>query len=329
MFVKDKNLQRSLEIILVIIVVALAALLFKVPSYKMAVFNLFYLPVVLAAFFLGRYRAGILALLSVIAASTVASLDLSSFAAFSSPLVIGLAITIWGAVLGLVALLVGTLGDERSAKIAELHEAYVGVVEVFSKYQQSANPKLKDRSRRVSELSQEVAQQMKLSIQEIDDVRVAALLQDMESIEITAKVIKKAIGDLSDMESDFTPHTFHGTDLVQSLGSVLRGVLPLVVSQNDLSALDVLDEKTPGASGSPMGAKVIYTVRAYDALVHESSTQFSDPQQALTLLQSDSDADHHPAVLDALQQVVNRHDAAKPLTSAQQSASAVVLTAGV
>ncbi len=302
MSAKTNQLQRSLEIFLVLVVVALACLLFKVPRYKMVVFNLFYLPVVLAALHLGRYRAGILAFFSVILASAVAVLDLSSFAAFTSPLVIALAVTIWGAVLGLTAILVGTLSDERSLKIVELHESYVGVVEVLSKYLQSANQHLKDRSKRTSDLCQKVAEEMKLSEKEIDDICVAALLQDMESIEITAKVIRKAIGDLGDDEFESTQHTFHGTDLVQSLGTVLRGAFPLVVTPNGSTAVEALTENAPRPNEIPIGAQVIRTVRAFDALMHESATQFDDAQAVFSELQND--ADHHPAVLDALERVV-------------------------
>ena len=110
---------------------------------------------------------------------------------------IGLALTIWAAVLALTAILVGTLSDERSEKIVELHGAYVGVVEVLSRYLNDADPKLNERSALGSELAQEVAARMKLSGREIDDIRVATLLQDMESFEVTAKVIQKAIGSIA------------------------------------------------------------------------------------------------------------------------------------
>ena len=69
--------------------------------------------------------------------------------------------------------------------------------EVLSRYLKSADPAMKDRSKRVSELSQEVARHMRLSDREVDDVRIASLLQDIDNIEITAKVIHRAVGDLS------------------------------------------------------------------------------------------------------------------------------------
>ena len=126
--------EQKLEISLFVICSGLTTLLYCVENFKMVVLNLFYLPIVLAAFYLGRQRAGILALTCVILASTVAVIDLDAYAASTSPLVIGLALTVWGAVMGLNAIFVGTLSDERSKTIAELHDAYVGVVEVLARY---------------------------------------------------------------------------------------------------------------------------------------------------------------------------------------------------
>ena len=152
-----------LELSLIIITIGMACLMWKIAGFKLVVLNLFYLPVVLAAFYLGRYRAGVMASLAVIAASIVTALNLNDFAAFSSPMIVGLSVTVWAAILGLTALLVGTLSDERTQTMTDLHEAHVGVVEVLARYLQSANPKLKIRSQRIAELSQAVAREMELT----------------------------------------------------------------------------------------------------------------------------------------------------------------------
>ena len=126
----------------------------------------------------------------------VITLDVTTMVTYNSPLVTWLALAIWSAVLGLTALLAGTLSDERTAKIAELHDAYVGVVEVVARYLNSADPKANDQATRVSLLSRTVAARMGLPDKEADNIRVAALLQDINHIEVTAKVIRKAVGDL-------------------------------------------------------------------------------------------------------------------------------------
>ena len=137
----------------------------------------------------------------------------------------GLAVTVWGAILCLTALLVGTLSDERSAQAIELHEAYVGVVEVLAKYLQGGNSQLNACTPRVVDLSQRIALEMKLSSKRIDDLRVAALMQGFSKIEVTTKVISKAVHTL-EAQRDAHDFTFHGTDLVYSLGNVLAGRNP-------------------------------------------------------------------------------------------------------
>lgn len=265
MFKERRYSDRVLEISLFAICAALTFLLYSVVGYKMVVLNLFYLPVVLAAFYLGRHRAGVLALVSVLLASIVAVLDLEGFAATTTPLVIGLSLVVWSAVMGLNAIFVGTLGDERSKKIDELHDAYLGVVEVLAHYLKSANPEKKDHSKRVALLSQAVARRMRLSEKEVDDIRVAALLQDINNLEVTAKVIQRAVGDLSKSGSH-SSYTFHGSDLVQSLGAVLTSAMPLIVNQSDGLDITFGEDEVTQPVDVPFGMAIIHAVSHFDTL---------------------------------------------------------------
>lgn len=302
MFKERRYSERVLEAFLFAICAALTFLLYTLVGYKMVVLNLFYLPVVLAAFYLGRHRAGVLALVCVLLASIVAVLDLEGFAATTTPLVIGLSLVVWSAVMGLNAIFVGTLGDERSKKIEELHDTYLGVVEVLAHYLKSANPEKKDHSKRVAMLSQAVARKMRLSEREVDDIRVAALLQDINNLEVTAKVIQRAVGDLS-KSGVHTSYTFHGSDLVQSLGAVLTSAMPLIVSQSDGLDITFGDDDVARSADVPFGMAIIHTISHFDTLMHDSPE--IGPQEAINILRSELDADHHPAVLHALEQTVH------------------------
>jgi uncharacterized membrane protein len=306
----ERTQERTLEIMLVLVTAGISSLLYHTGAMKVVVLNLFYLPIVLAGFFLGRYRAGVLALLAVVTATIVICMDFQGFATMNSPVAIALCVTLWGSVLGLTALLVGTLCDDRDARRLEAHEAQVGVVEVLSRYLQSANPTLESRAKRVATLSEQVARKMRLSSREIDDIRVAALLMDMENIEITARVIKKAVGALED-DTQLKQRTFHGTELVQSLGTVLTGAFPLLLNTS---------EEAAAAEGHsvPFGARIIRTVRAYEAM-ESDPWQHGDrsPESFVDELQSGIDIEHHPAVLHALRLVVTgREVSATPSTSA-------------
>lgn len=290
--------ERMLEVMLVFSTLGLACLLYSTSGLKLMVLNLFFLPIVLAGFYLGRYRAGVLALLAVVSASIVVVSDLGNFVGYSNPLMIAVALMLWGATLGLTSLLVGTLCDERDSKALEAHEAHVGVVEVLAKYLQSANPVLQDRALKVAQISESVGRKMRLSTKEIDDLRVAALLMDIENIEITARVIRKAVDELEDGAA-LEPRTFNGTELVQSLGTTLKGAFPLLLSQtaSDPAACDT--------SNAPFGARIIRTVRAYVQLTGNAwnGANHLSPRDAIDELRCDVEADYHPAVLHALEEV--------------------------
>ena len=309
MGVKRIKDRRFFEIMLVVITLGITTMVYLLGGYKAVALNLFYLPIVLSGYFLGRNSAGVLALFCALCVTVATTMDSTGFAAFSSPVMVGLALTIWAAVLGLTAILVGTLCDERAATVEELHAAYVGVVEVLSKYLQSANPRVKARSIRVAELSQMVAEEMKLSRKQVDDIRVGALLYDLGNVEITTHMLSKAVDTLEASPSKTDKHTFPGTDLVYSLGSVLHGAIPLLADQDHQhhAVREALaGDEALQPSDDPLGARIIRTVRAYDALAADDSGEpTSTAGDAVAELRRDAPAGSDE-VLDVLERVVRR-----------------------
>jgi len=299
---QNKKEKLTLEVVIIISSLGLMCLLYNMQAYKMVILNLFFLPVVLSGFFLGRYLAGVTALFCFVAASIVVAMSLTTVETYSTPLITGLSVAVWGAVLGLTSLLIGTLSDERKTQMHELHEAYVGVVEVLSRYLQGAHPQLKDRSVRVAELSQAVAREMRLSTKEIDDIRVAALLYDVGNIEITTSVIRRAVGALEvDNDKEFE-QTIQGMDLVLSLGTVISGAVPLLLNQENET------ETTSNPRDTPLGAKIIRAVREYDRLAEQCrGKQTGSSAEIFDQLQRDKSLDQR--VLTALEYAVSEQPA--------------------
>jgi len=234
-------------------------------------------------------------------ATIATTFNTAGFAGYHNPVMVGLALTVWAAVLGLTAILVGTLCDERATKVNELHEAYVGVVEVLSRYLQSADPRVKARSTRMAEMCQMVAEELNLSRKQVDDVRVGALLCDLGNVEITTKLISKAMNTLEAQPGRSNErHTFLGLDLVQSLGSVLHGAVPLMMNQEDAlcNPLEMTAEKQSGEV--PIGARIIRAVRAFDALVYSDIGSMNcTPHTALRQLRKE--AEYDTEVLSAIE----------------------------
>ena len=299
---KRNKERRSFEIMLVIIALGMTLLMARLGGHRMVVLNLFFLPVVLSGYYLGRNSAGVLALFSALAVTVAVASDTSGLGNYDSPVVMALALTIWAGALGLTALLVGTLCDERAAGMEELEVAYVGVVEVLTRYLQSGDPGTKSRSARVAELSQGVAEKMRLTRKQVDDVRVGALLCDLGDVEITTTLINKAVHTVGNAKAQ---RTFLGTDLVQSLGSVLHGALPLLVTQDE-SVRELISLEAEDADfQTPVGARIIRTVREFDRLTHEGDDGTTlDLADALKELRDDTQAAHDPEVLLALEHTV-------------------------
>lgn len=297
------------EIFLTLIVLATAALMVFIGPFKAVVLHLFFLPIVLAGYFVGRANAGVLALLSVLVVTIVTILSPTGFGSFEAPVLVGLAVTIWGAVLGLTAILVGTLCDTRAATVEELHTAYVGVVEVLSKYLQGGNPHAKSRSTRIAELSQMIAEELKLPRKQVDDVRVAALLHDLGNMEITTQLITRMFEQLG--HEPPARHTFMGTELVHSLGSVLQGAMPLLATQDDAVRECLPQEDGLRAAEMPLGAQVLRTVRTFHNIV-ESRPIVARPQEVVQALRDDAYAGHNALVLDALERILERASQLEP-----------------
>lgn len=309
---KKHEVGRGLEFMLIILVLGTTGLFFQLGDFRMVALNLFYLPIVLSGYYLGRASAGTLSLFCVLVVTIVATLDTTGFASYTSPVMIYLALTVWAGALGLTAILVGTLCDARAAKVTELHEAYLGVVEVLSRYLQGGYEQAQPGANPVVELSQAVGRELRLSEKEIDDIRIGVLLFDLGSVEITTRLIDKAVSTLTGDPKILSKHTFHGMDLVHSLATVVHGVTPLLINQHDDTRRALIENEGTRLEMVPLAAWIIRTVRAYDAMTRGGSLDARlTPAQALEQLRSGQECNFHPEVLRALERIVRRSSAAK------------------
>ncbi len=115
---------RNLELIFILIIALLILLLFFFIPYKFAFLNLFYLPVLLAAYFLGK-RKSLLASLHIILLVALTALIRPEW--FTSPgitLSTMVMITIWGGFLVLTSIVIGSLQERISKGFTETRRLY-------------------------------------------------------------------------------------------------------------------------------------------------------------------------------------------------------------
>ncbi len=231
------------------------------------VVHFFYLPVIIAAHYFGRNAACLTALFSILTVAAFALIDPDRHMyAVSSRMMLLMTLCAWAGFLGLNALLVGTLCENRTEYIRELRHAHLGIIEILSKYLQAADQYTKSHSQRVADLSEAIASEMGLRQAAIEDIRVGALLHDIGKVEISTRLIQKA-ADLSETErGEMAAHTVRGAELVRSLGSILDGAIPIVMHHHDHYSPESKQEGLHGEK-IPIGARVVSVADAYDAIV--------------------------------------------------------------
>lgn len=255
------------ELLLVTIILGVTLIAHFLLRATPIIVHFFYLPVIVAAHYLGRRMACTMATFVVLVVTIFTFANPTRYTmALDSPVTIGMAVIAWGGFLGLNALLVGTLSDQRVQHIRELREAHVGIIEILSKYLQAADLYTKSHSMRVADLSEAIATEMGLKQAEIEDIRVGALLHDIGKVEISTRLIQKAAALDQGEQQEMQQHTVRGAELVRSLGTILDNAVPIIMHHHDHYSAD---SKREGAHGDaiPIGARVVAVADAYDAII--------------------------------------------------------------
>jgi putative nucleotidyltransferase with HDIG domain len=171
----------------------------------------------------------------------------------------------WSGFLILASVTVGTLFEQNEQRLKELKNAYIGVLEILSKYLESTDRYTKGHSVRVSELATDIGIAMELPRSEVENIRVAGLLHDIGKIEVSGEILSKA-AKLSTEERELMDlHTVKGAYILSAVGGVLKEVVPIVVAHHKYFA-DTLESNNGGTTKIPLGARVIAVADAYDAM---------------------------------------------------------------
>jgi len=115
---------RHLELIFVLLIAFLVLILFFFIPYKFAFLNLFYLPVLLAAYFLGRKKSLLASLHIILLVALTALMRPEWFTSHGVVLSTMVMITIWGGFLVLTSIIIGSLQERISKGFTETRRLY-------------------------------------------------------------------------------------------------------------------------------------------------------------------------------------------------------------
>jgi hypothetical protein len=164
------------EAFIILLVILGIVLIGVLVTYKVSFLNFFFLPVILAGYYLGKKKAVLLA--------TLAVLLVYCFYLYKRLLSVGsvalslddyISLLAWGGFLILTGALLGTVSDERERKIDSMQKAYVGVLGLLLNYFEVADEE-KPPALRLSLLAGMLAKKVGMNKSDVENVKSAALL---------------------------------------------------------------------------------------------------------------------------------------------------------
>lgn len=271
---------------------------------KSIILNFYYLPVLVASYLLGRRMGLLTSILSILAVLLFALIFperffggqqfLPTFALFSS----------WAGFLILASIVVGTLYELSERRMLDLRKAYIGILEILSKYLESTDRYTKGHSLRVSDFSQEIAIAMGLGKIEVENIRAAGLLHDIGKIEISSEVLRKAADLSMEERALIDTHVSKGANILSSVGTVLQEVVPIVLAHHRYFMVNS-EERAEMQTQIPLGSRIVAVADSFDAMVTDRPYRKGmPPWNALEELTAKAGTQFDPQVVEAFKRVM-------------------------
>jgi len=300
---KESCLAIDKELIIVFLLVVITAIIFFFVSNQRAFLNFFYLPVLLGAYFYGRRYATLAALFSMILICTVAYVYPATFGfAGNHNLDRWLDIGTWGGFLLITGYFMGLLYEKKEAARKDIRKTYHGVIEMLSLLIDSVDQHTHSHSYRVSVLAEKIARQMGCSEEEMENIRIAALLHDLGKIGVSREVLTK-VGSLTAADREhLKAHTLKAASLLRPLGGRVTELLPLILGHHE--KYDGNGYHSLVGEEIPLGARIIAVADVYDALTSDRPYRnASPPFFAKNEILSNSGTHFDPRVVKAFEAI--------------------------
>jgi putative nucleotidyltransferase with HDIG domain len=272
------------------------------------VLNFYYLPVLVASYFLGRRMGLLTATLSILFVLTCAVLF--PFRFFTPNMLVRdiCRLSSWGGFLILASVIVGSLYEMKESGLRDLKDAYVGIVEILAKYLESTDRYTQGHSVRVSELAMDVAIAMGLHRTDVENIRVAGLLHDIGKVEVSGEILRKAANLTTEEKEEIDKHSEQGARIISSVGSVLQEVVPIVMAHHEYFSSNENGRKGISKEGEmPLGARILAVADSFDAMTTDRPYRKGmPPWQAREEITVNAGKQFDPRVVEAFKRVIDK-----------------------
>ena len=264
---KDFVLSPFEGAIIILVLVGILAIAFLV-HYKFSFLNFFFLPVILAGYYLGKKEAVLFSTFCVLVVALYLIfrhlfMEPAGQAALTLDEVINLAT--WGGFLILTGALIGGLSEKREHELAKMRQAYVGVLAIMLKYLEMADEE-KPRSLRTSLLAGMIAKRAGLPMREIENIKSAALLSQARELQSSLPLFGE-VTDVVRLEQKGKKPRLSDQEqvMLNTTASLLKEIEPLLLAyfQHYVKEADKLDKDTDAI---PPGASIVALAELVDGL---------------------------------------------------------------
>jgi putative nucleotidyltransferase with HDIG domain len=291
------------ELLLVLSIIAAAGVVNFFVAGQRLVLSFYNLPTLLAAYYFGRRRAVETAAASILFVVWMNLMNPSALGdgmqLVSQRLLTWSDLTVWAGFLLISAYATGTLYENGERRLAELREAYYGVLQILT--QVVGNDKFtQNHSYRVSVYALRIAEEIHLPAEQMEDLRAAALLHDIGKLETSRDILYKAARLTDDEIKEMKTHVEKGVGMLSPVGGSLRRVLPIILAHHD--KFNGLGYHPTKGTDIPIESRIISVADVYDSLVSDRPYRKGlSPFEARDIITKGSGTDFDPGVVTAFE----------------------------
>ena len=282
--------SRELWLLLSLFVLALLSN-FLVDAQRM-VLAFYTLPTLFSAYKYGRRHAVMTALASVLLVVLVIYFHppVMHHRAFAIPHEKWFDIALWGGTLVVIAYAMGTLYERMQSNLRELRESYRGILLILQ-HIVSNDKYSQNHSYRVSICATKIGERMDLSSEQVEDIRAAALLQDVDQLGISREILYKAANFTAADFRKFQDDLARGKAMLPP-GAGLRRAIPILLVYSASK-----EGKNIPYQEMPLEARILAVADAYETLI--SGKKGMPPSIAIGNIAERAGVEFDPSVVEA------------------------------